>query len=56
MGASLDRSDMDRIITKVLEEAGVSKQERLDLKAFTKCFAGEEDFTLEVDIPSDDEL
>jgi Ca2+-binding EF-hand superfamily protein len=56
VGASLDRSDMDRIITKVLEEAGVSKQERLDLKAFTKCFAGEEDFTLEVDIPSDDEL
>ena len=47
---------MDRIITKVLEESGVSKQERLDFKAFSRCFAGEEEFTLEVDIPSDDEL
>ena len=55
VGASLSESQMDQLLTRVMEEAG-SKQERLDFKAFCKCFQEDEDFSLDVDIPSDDEL
>ncbi|QDZ21176.1 subunit B of calcineurin [Chloropicon primus] len=55
VGASLSESQMDQLLTRVMEESG-SKQERLDFKAFCKCFQEDEDFSLGVDIPSDDEL
>ena len=55
VGASLDESEMDRLLTRVMEESG-SKQERLNFETFCACFLEEGDFSLDVDIPSDDEL
>ena len=55
VGASLNEREMDEILTKVMEESG-SKQERLDFKTFSACFVDDEDFSLDVDIPSDDDL
>ena len=46
---------MDRLLTRVMEESG-SKQERLNFETFCACFLEEGDFSLDVDIPSDDEL
>ena len=54
VGASLNESEMDKILSKVLEESG-SKQERLDFQSFSKCFVEHEDFSLDVDIPSDND-
>merc|ERR1711934_630770 len=55
VGASLNEEEMDKFLTKVMEDSG-SKQERLDFKTFCKCFVEDEDFSMDVDIPSDDEL
>ena len=50
----MNESEMDKILSKVLEESG-SKQERLDFQSFSKCFVEHEDFSLDVDIPSDND-
>merc|ERR1711934_1073057 len=49
VGASLDESEMDRLLTRVMEESG-SKQERLNFETFCACFLEEGDFSLDVDI------
>jgi len=55
VGASMTESELDKVLTRVLEESG-SKQERLDFATFCKCFTEGEDFSLDVETLSDDDI